>query len=229
MTNTEITELKPRIFGSVITAGILLGIFASTASAATFGVRVVDAAGMPVQGASVCFGLHGNYRQFAALFTDSQGQATAEVPNVPVVVTISKTRFSGTRVSEPARGFNLIKQVTLVEGAPGPRCKAGSTLAENEPSHVKIENVDVHKAGNSVQLTPEASGDPTDYRLGVSPEFDLNQIAWQPLDITVDVPDSLVSEDVVYLQLRRYLGTQNGWVESISRVAPVRLPGQDES
>jgi len=33
------------------------------------------------------------------------------------------------RVQEPARGFNLIKDMTLIEGIPGPRCRADSALA----------------------------------------------------------------------------------------------------
>ena len=218
--------MKPRIFTPALTVGVLLSIFTISANAATFGVRVVDESGMPVSGASVCFGLHGNYSQFGAQFTDTLGEATVDVPNIPFVVTVSKTRFSGARINEPARGFNLVKQVTLVEGNPGPRCKAGSTLAESEPSHVSIEKIDVRVSGSTVQLTPEASGNPTDYRLSASP--DLESVEWRPFDVTVDIPESFATQDVVYLQLRQYAGTQNGWIESVSGVTTVQMPTAED-
>jgi len=204
---------------SLLAAFFLLG---SVANAGQFGVRVVDEAGLPVAGASVCFGLPGNYRQFGAYFTDANGQAMAEVPNIPFVVTVSRTRFSGVRLNEPARGYNLIKQVTLVDGRPGPRCKAGSTLAESDTSSIKIRNVEVTADARSVSLNPDASGQPTDYRLSASGIFDASR--WQPLDGQITVPGALAGLDEVYLQLRRYRSINGGWLEATSRPVRVYLP-----
>ncbi|MDB3935983.1 hypothetical protein N9383_04610 [Granulosicoccus sp.] len=219
-------DLKPQIIAPVLAAGLVLSLLAgvaSTAHAVTFGVKVVNEKGVPVSGASVCFGLPGNYKQFGALFTDTDGQVTAEVPNIPFVVTISKTRFSGMRINEPGRSFNLIKQVTLTEGVPGPRCKAGSTLAESEQSSIKIIETDVADNGRTVSITPLATGEPTDYRLSESPES-VELANWQTLDTSLEVPADMTDLDIVYLQMRRYAETNNGWLEARSSVVPVLLP-----
>ena len=219
-------DLKPQIVTPVLAAGLVLSLLAgvaSTAHAVTFGVKVVNETGAPVSGASVCFGLPGNYKQFGALFTDTDGQVTAEVPNIPFVVTISKTRFSGMRINEPGRSFNLIKQVTLTEGMPGPRCKAGSTLAESEQSSIKIIETDVADNGRTVLITPLATGEPTDYRLSESPES-VEFANWQTLDSSLAVPANMTDLDIVYLQMRRYAETNNGWLEARSSVVPVLLP-----
>ena len=219
-------DLKSEIIAPALAAGLVLSIFASvanTAHAVTFGVKVVNETGVPVSGASVCFGLPGNYKQFGALFTDSDGQVTAEVPNIPFVVTISKTRFSGMRINEPGRGYNLIKQVTLTEGMPGPRCKAGSTLAESDNSSIKIIETDVAANGRTVLITPLVTGEPTDYRLSESPES-VELANWRTLDTSLEVPANMADLDIVYLQMRRYATTTNGWLEARSSIVPVLLP-----
>ncbi|MBX2880491.1 MAG: Ig-like domain-containing protein [Granulosicoccus sp.] len=191
--------------------------------ASKFGVRVIDDKGNPVSGASVCFGLPGNYSQFGSSFTDSDGNALSEVPNVPFVVTVSKTRFSGMRINEPARNFNLIKQVTLSDGVPGPRCRAGSTLAESNQSAVMIADVAIDAVpGRSVVLTPKASGEPTEYRLSTNP--DIASTDWLVLDKNIVLGNSFANSDEVYLQLRRFEGIRNGWISAVSDVVKVYLP-----
>lgn len=207
----------------VILAGVSAAPFAH---AGQFGVRVVDPTGEPVAGASVCVGLEGNYKQFGALFTDLDGSAIVEVPNVPLVVTVSKTRFAGVRLAEPARGFDLIKQVTLTDGVPGPRCRAGSTVAETEPGGayqgVRIDGVSVEVGASRTLLQPRASGEPTHYR--VSNEESFADAEWLRFERSIALPGSLVDKPSVYLQLRRYQGTARGWLEALSAVATVRLP-----
>lgn len=207
---------------AALSATLILASIANSASAGQFGVRVVGLDGMPVAGASVCFGLPGNYRQFGAVFTDVNGQAVVEVPNIPFVVTVSKTRFSGVRINEPARGFNLIKQVTLAEGTPGPRCKAGSTLADATDSSIRIKRVQVSADSGSTTLVPEATGEPTAYRVSTSPYFDTSR--WEELGDVIRVPDALAQNDKLYLQLRRFEGRDTGWLEARSKTATVFLP-----
>lgn len=202
----------------------LLGIFCliavNPAMAKNFGVRVVNDKGQPVSGASVCVGLPGNYKQFGAVFTDADGRAMVDVPHVPITVTVSKTRFSGTRISEPARNFNFMRQVTLSEGVPGPRCRAGSTLASSESS-VRVNNVDVFEGVFAKQISPKVTGQPTHYRLSATK--DVSNSAWQVFENTIALGDTLSGRDVVYLQLRRYQGNRQGWLEARSKVVPVFL------
>ncbi|MFK7852750.1 MAG: carboxypeptidase-like regulatory domain-containing protein [Granulosicoccus sp.] len=215
-------------FGSVVVSGAMCSAIAaamlvsSPANAGKFGVRVVDDSGDPVAGASVCVGLPGNYKQFGALFTDADGQAITEVPNIPFVVTVSKTRFSGTRMAEPARGYNLIKQVTLSEGVPGPRCRAGSTLASANPPSVVIGDVSVNEGTFSTTLKPVVSGEPDHYRVSTSAEF--SDANWQKFDSSIALSSALSDEARVFLQLRRFEGSSSGWVEARSRVVTVQLP-----
>lgn len=214
---------------AVLLQGLLVSILTVTglvgsAHAREYGVRVVDNDGMPVVGASVCFGLPGNYSQFGAMFTDKDGEAVVDIPDVPFVVTVSKTRFSGVRINEPASGFNLIKQVTLSESVPGPRCKAGSTLAENEPTSITITNVEV-LTDEQTTLLMEATGLPTDYRVSSLP--DMGDSQWQSLSDRIVLTDSQAEQDIIYLQLRRYETNEGGWLEALSSSVPVYLPLSD--
>ena len=195
---------------------------AAPAGATTFGVRVVDDAGEPVPGASVCVGLEGNYRQFGALFTDLDGRAVVDVPNVPLVVTVSKTRFSGVRLSEPARGFNLVKEVRLAEGVPGPPCKAGSTVAEPGHDPILIRDLDVRSADGASIVSARVTGEPTHYRIGSDRE--LADAAWQRFSDAISVPGGLADEPSVFLQLRRFVGRSDAWLEARSAVTEVELP-----
>ena len=212
------TAAIPAAACSVFVAVVLLS---STANAGKFGVRVVNDSGEPVAGASVCVGLPGNYKQFGAMFTNSDGQAITEVPNIPFVVTVSKTRFSGMRISEPARGFNLIKQVTLSE-VPGPRCRAGSTVADANPPAIVIGDVNIDEGVYSTTLKPAVSGEPDHYRVSASAEF--SDARWQRFDSTISLSSSLADEPSVFLQMRRFEGNSTGWVEARSRVVTVQLP-----
>ena len=193
-----------------------------TASAATFGVRVVDPQGQPVSGASVCIGLAGNYTQFGAEFTGADGIVRVDVPNVPLVVTVSKTRFAGMRIEEPARGFNLIKQVTLIDGVPGPRCRAGSILAKEGPGipQIIIENIDVDQ-GAALVLTPTVTGAPSQYRIASNSDF--ANANWAPYSNSIRVTGSLARQKALFLQMRHYEGSTNGWLEARSEVISITI------
>lgn len=198
--------------------------FAVPAHAAKFGVRVVDDNGVAIAGASVCIGLQGNYKQFAATFTDAQGQVMVDVPNVPLLVTVSKDRFTGMRTTEPARSFNLLKQVTLREGIPGPRCRAGSVLADETPgvSTIVVTDIAIYEGDNATTLSPTVSGAPNQYRVSDSKEFD--GAKWENFADQISLAGSLSDTGKVYLQLRKVRGNSKAWLEARSEVLTVRLP-----
>ena len=213
--------LASHLIPVALSAIAVVGMAASlSAEASQFGVRVVNGAGEPVSGASVCVGLPGNYKQFGALFTNADGMAMTDVPNVPLVVTISKTRFSGIRMSEPARGFALIREVTLNDGIPGPRCKAGSTIATG--AAIQVDDVHVIEAANSTTLELNVSGGPSHYRVATTSEFD--GARWQAYQPSIVLPMSLTRQGQIFLQMRRYKGTSGAWLEARSEVVEVHLP-----
>ncbi|NND90742.1 MAG: hypothetical protein HKN42_07735 [Granulosicoccus sp.] len=210
--------IAPVLLGALVIGGLSA---AATAQAGQYGVRVVNDLGEPVSGASVCIGLPGNYKQFGALFTDVDGRAVVEVPNVPLVVTVSKTRFSGLRLNEPARGFNLIKQVTLSEGIPGPRCRAGSTMVANPPI-IRIDTVDVLSGASNTVLRPAVSGGPSHYR--ISSDAGFSGASWQSFSQSIALPAALAGAGELYLQMRRVTGNSKSWVDARSDVVTVNLP-----
>jgi len=212
--------MTKRSFFSVA-AIALLSLAANAVHAATFGVRVVDPTGQPIQGASVCVGLASNFVQFGAEFTDSDGLVMLDVPNVPLTVTVSKTRFAGVRLSEPARGFNLIKEVTLIDGLPGPRCRAGSALADAPGiAPMRIKNIDITR-GASLVLRPNVTGNPSHYRISNNPEF--TNTTWQPYTDSIRLSRGLSQETSLYFQLRQYAGNANAWLEARSDAITITL------
>jgi len=213
------TVCKKFALGATIAVSALTA--SHTVSAATFGVRVVDPQGNPVAGASVCIGMAGNYSQFGTDFTGRDGVVQVEVPNVPLVVTVSKTRFAGLRIEEPARGFNLVKQVTLVDGVPGPRCKAGSSLASApNPPTIDIENISIDQSAGVV-LRPTVTGEPSHYRIATDQDFTSAQ--WEPYSSTITVSDDLAGEPTLFLQMRQFKGTSKAWFEARSQVINITL------
>ena len=214
-----------KLLGSLALGVAGLGLLAAVsapASAATFGIRVLDQAGDPVVGASVCFGLEGNHKQFGAVFTNDEGIATTSVPNVPLTVTVSKTRFSGLRVQEPARGFNLIKDMTLIEGAPGPRCRAESALAFGDGQAIRIRDVDVSQGQFSTILQAQVTGEPTHYRVAADRNF--TGANWQDYSNSIPVPQQLADASELYIQMRRFSGSNSrAWLESRSDVTAITL------
>ena len=192
----------------------------TSAHAGKFGIRVVDQSGEPVAGAAVCVGLEGNYKQFGAVFTDLNGVVPMlEVPNIPLVLTVSKTRFTGIRLMEPAREFNLIKEVKLRNGLPGPRCRAESSLA-SAPA-ILIGNIEVIEGASSKTITPTVTGDPSHYRVSESERF--SDTNWERFKKVIALSNALSDRDSVFLQLRKIQGSSESWLESRSEVIKVPL------
>ena len=217
----SVERLASRLIPVALSVIAAVGMTASlSAEASQFGVRVVDDAGEPVSGASVCVGLPGNYKQFGALFTNADGMAMTDVPNVPLIVTISKTRFSGVRMSEPARGFKLIREVRLSDGIPGPRCRAGSTIADG--AAIKVDDVHVIEVASTTTLEFSVSGEPSHYRIATSSEFDGAQ--WLDYQPSIVLPLSLAQQGQIFLQMRRYEGSSDAWLEARSEVVEVLMP-----
>jgi len=205
---------------------LLLLLLVGSAQAAVFGVRVVGDNGEPIAGAAVCIGTHGNYRQFAALFTSTTGNVSVEVPNVPLVITVSKDRFSGMRLAEPAREYNLVKEIRLLEGVPGPRCRAGSSLASMTPSvdnrSLVVNRVIVEDGVYSLSLITDVTGEPSHYRISASVDF--TDARWMRYAPSIQLSQKLLDSDSVFMQIRRFKSLTSGWIEARSDVISIDLP-----
>lgn len=207
---------------AVVVAGFTMSIMATSLQAATFGVRVVTPQGEPIAGAAVCIGTHGDYKKFGAMFTSADGSVLIDVPPVPLVVTVSKTRFAGLRLSEPARMFNLVKVIELRDGQPGPRCKAGSTLADSgrKSATPSIRDVKIQDNSVSIRLVPHVAGGASHYRLAT--RKNMENVNW--VNFSDEIPvDSKMLGKTVYLQVARISKSGESSIESHSKVYPVSL------
>lgn len=215
------TRTTKFVFSAAVAAMLLVA--TGTAHAAKFGVKVVSADGTPVAGAAVCIGTHGNYKQFAAVFTSSEGDVVVDVPPVPLLVTVSKSRFSAVRLSEPARRYNLIKTVKLQEGIPGPRCKADSSMADGSgvtnggPS---ISKVDVRDKAFNVALLPRVSGGVNKYRIATSKS--MRNAVWEDFSKEIVVDPKMLGKKV-YLQVAKVVQQKGASLEAHSNVVEVNL------
>ena len=200
-----------------------LAVCGTSVHAGTFGVHVVNEVGDPLPGVAVCVGLQGNFRQFGALFTDTAGNATLDVPNVPLVVTVSKNRFTGTRLFEPARGFALMRQVELREGVPGPRCRAGSSLADTSgiPGMI-VKDIDISGSQSARLLKPRVDGSPSHYRISARRDFD--GVSWQPWEPAINLSAALSNSRQLFMQMRNRSGIEDAYVESLSDVITIVMP-----
>jgi len=206
-----------------IVVALLAVMTAGSVHASKFGVRVVSESGEPESGVAVCIGTHGDYKQFGAHFTSRKGDVVIDVPNVPLVVTISKNRFTGVRMTEPARYFSLVKEVKLVEGIPGPRCRADSSLVDNMPNHeLSIDDVVVNQANSKTTLVATVDGQATHYRVSADKSF--AGASWQSYTATINLTRRLASSKEIYLQVRKYASANDAWLEARSKIKAIALP-----
>ena len=199
------------------------------AQAARFGVRVVDAFGEPVAGASVCVGLEGNYRQFGTAFTDADGLADMlEVPNVPLVVTVSKTRFAGdaaagarTRVrhrprADPGRGAArpALPRRQLDGGEPADHRRA----RRRRDGRGDGNDADAHRHRLAERVPRRARRGPARVRGRVAAGSTRRSRCRR----------ALADARSIVLQLRRQVGDERASIEALSDVVTVELAGDDE-
>ena len=130
---------------------------------------------------------------------------------------------SGLQFGFAARRFDLVREVVLESGQPGPRCKAGSSLVANPPN-IEVLRVEVTGERESATLRPEVIGDPSHYRLGGDDSFD--GAPWQSFERSIAVPDVLAGADALYLQLRRLEGSASAWIEATSDAVEIALPSR---
>lgn len=204
----------------LVMLGLVAAVLSTPASAAKYGVKIVNESGQAVEGAAVCVGLAGNQVQFGSTLTDASGLAMLEVPAVPFMLTVSKSRMGSMELKEPARGYNLIKQVTLKQGTAGPKCHVVGL--DRSESLVRISYVEVTDNAYSTTLTPTVIGEPTQYRVSRTDSF--KDAQWKRFESSIPLSASLSEQDEVYIQMRRYKSVNKSWIEARSDAVSVKLP-----
>ena len=213
-------KLSNGVLPSILTViGLMAAVASAPAAAAKFGVKVVDQSGQAIEGVAVCAGLPGNYRQFGSMFTDASGLAILNVPEVPLLITLSKSRMGSMEIKEPARGFNLIKQITLTQDMSRTKCDVEG--AQTSKSSIQISNVQVSDDPFAVTLRPTVTGNPTEYRVSRTDSF--ADVQWQRFQTSIPLSSNLSAQAEVYIQMRRYSGSKKSWIEARSEVVNVKL------
>lgn len=214
--NTAVVALGLSLFGS--------------AHAAKLGVRVLDAnSGLPVANASVCIGTGTEPSKYGTAVTSYDGMALYDnVPQKPVVITVSKRNFRGIALQAPINGNNVIKDVLVTEGLSSKKCRA-LKMVSLEPGISKGETTDdwpleisalsyFPSGDDGLSFLSYAKGKPTHYR--VSTHADFNDAEWQLYsDVLHFAPTGRDrGKSVLYFQLMKQILAEGGSIEAKSQV-----------
>ncbi len=206
--------------------------FARPATASEVAIHVVDqTTGKPVTNAAVCLGTSAESGQFGRVFTSRAGVATfSQVPNTPLLLTVSKPRFKGYERTLNAGDYNRVIQIRLADGVLGPICRITeppTTPAKTGRTglHVKrflINGGKPRTQSRRVTLSSRVSGNPTHYR--VSERSDFASANWQPYEKqTVFQLSGPGGRKTIYFQVRRHKEVDGAELQSTSPVLSARI------
>ncbi len=212
-------------------AVIALGFsFVSPAHAAKLGVRVLDAnSGLPVANASVCIGTGSEPTKYGTAVTSYDGMALYDnVPQKPVLITVSKRNFRGIALQAPIRGDNVIKDVLVTEGLSSKKCRAlkmvslkpgisKGTTTDDWP--LEITTLSYFPSGDDgLSFLSYTKGKPTHYR--VSTKADFSDAEWKVFsDVLHFAPRGRDrGKPTLYFQLKKLVRVDGGSIEAISDV-----------
>lgn len=210
-----------------MTAGLL---FSSSAFSAKLGVRVLDAnSGLPVANASVCLGTAADPAKYATGVTSYSGVALYDnVPDKPVLITVSKQNFRGIALQAPTTGDNIIKDILVTEGLSSKKCRAlkmvglkkGITRGEqSEDWPLVIEALSYFPSGDDgLSFLSYSIGKPTHYRVSTNPNF--AGALWKDYsDVLHFSPrQSDQGKPTLYFQLRKTIGVDGALIDAFSEV-----------
>ncbi len=188
---------------------------------------------IPVSGASVCLETPAYVSQFRAQRTNAEGSVVfSNIPDTPLRLTVSKTRFRGKHTFLSAESSNRVVLVRLQLGSGGPVCAAPEVKGlETAGAGLQVESCRInHGAATTTrrQVTLECvvHGDATHYR--ISENQNLTDASWRPYESTPRIQlGASRGEKTVYFQVRRYSETSGARLQMVSNVVhdSIRLTG----
>jgi hypothetical protein len=194
--------------------------------AAELKVRVVDQrTGEPLHRAAVCLGTDADKEQFGAKRTASDGVAAfSDVPEIPLVLTVSKSPFRGYQSRPRAMSFNRTIMVPMPIGGLGPVCMAAAADADApgranslSVSGFRINQDERQTTSPKVTMSFGIFGTPTHYRASENPNF--VGADWVPFQSSPSFQLSPgAGEKTLYFQVRRYSKVAGASMEALSEV-----------
>ncbi|MEM7257066.1 MAG: hypothetical protein AAF404_06730 [Pseudomonadota bacterium] len=221
--------MKLHRFLSATLVAVGLSLFGS-ANAAKLGVRVLDAnSGLPVANASVCIGTGSEPSKYGTAVTSYDGMALYDnVPQKPVLITVSKRNFRGIALQAPVNGSNVIKDVLVTEGLSSKKCRAlkmvslkpGISRGETKVEWpLEISALSYFPSGDDgLSFLSYSRGKPTHYR--VSTHADFKGAEWKVYsDVLHFAPTGRDrGKSVLYFQLMKLVRAEGGTIEARSEV-----------
>ncbi len=224
--------LTRRLLGRSGAVAMLAGalLFSATAQSAKLGVRVLDGnSGLPVANASVCLGTAADPTAYGTGVTGFSGVALYDnVPDTPVLITVSKKNFRGIALQAPAGGDNVIRDIIVTEGLSSKKCRAlkfvnlrpGITKGPQSTDWpLTITALSYFPSGDDgFSFLSYSQGEPTHYRVSTDPKF--KGAEWK------DYSDVLhyarrqddKGEGTLYFQLRKTTTVSGGQIDALSDV-----------
>ncbi len=194
-------------------------------------VQVTDRQlGNALANASVCLGTPANPVQFGAKFSGENGYVVfEEVPETPLILTVSRPEYTGYQRRQTARRFDITLRVGLVTGGLGPICDLGEVATSPALTDGAVSipafhlgAVDSPGGERTVRLNAVVTGNPTHYR--VAEHWGFEGVEW------IDYKSQLLyklSEGAgkkrVYFQVRRLKQLDGAHVESLSGIAQATI------
>lgn len=226
-----LNNLAARTVAAVFALSVLCVLSMGTANAAKIGVRVLDAnSGLPVPHASVCLGTASNPSIYGTGVTSFAGLALYDnVPDKPVLITVSKSNFRGIALQTFPRKDNVITDVLVTEGLSSKRCRA-LKMVDLKPGITQGAETDATwpMAINALSYFPSGNdgfsflayvqGKPTHYRVSTDPEF--TDAEWRTYsDVFHFSPNGGDhGKAELYFQLRKLMGVDGNYIEAVSEV-----------
>ena len=224
-----VSSLAACVKATTLALGVLVA--SGTANAAKIGVRVLDATtGLPVPHASVCLGTASNPTIYGTGVTSFSGVALYDnVPEKPILITVSKRNFRGIALQKFPKKDNVITDVLVTEGLSSKRCRAlkmvdfapgisaGGDAEATWP--MAITALSYFPSGDDgFSFLAYVKGKPTHYRVSTDPKF--NDAEWKTYsDVFHFSPlDSDTGKGEIYFQLRKLIEVDGAEIEALSNV-----------
>jgi hypothetical protein len=209
------------LFASRVVLGLMAVMATWQVNAAEVGVHVLDERDrQPLEDAAVCLGTEANPQQFGAQRTDASGMVRfADVPDAPLLLTVSKPQYRGFQAKHAPKRSDVILGVVLHPGGLGPECTA-PPVAVASPTGFEVTGFNINRGQRQtsdaeVTLFSQVNGEPTHYR--ASEHADFRDAEWQPYAPAAQFHLSgPPGEKTVYFQVRRFSGTSGASVQTES-------------
>lgn len=192
----------------------------SVVNAADFHVKVIDRiTGFPVENASVCLGTDINPSKFGGSRTNDDGIASFNAPVWTHQVQVSGNGYGNVNLTQPGRSYAFQLELRVDPGRAEPVCRVEPV---NVAPRAGISITDINVLTSDVdsgrlEIKTRTRGfEPTHVR--VASRADFAGSSWQAMSEGRSVHYVRNMQAGLFVQVRRRIGTETQYIESVSDV-----------